>query len=78
MEKSKKTPYIEEKEEDSSTNCPEDLTEGVPNDRDNVPNLLEESLLEKRSLSDILALYLRNVEQCKKRKRHRCISSELG
>lgn len=78
MGQSRKTPDINAKEDGSSTNCPEELTEEIPNDRDKAPDFPEESLFETRSLPDILALYLKNVEQCKKRKRHRCISSELG
>jgi hypothetical protein len=77
VEKSRKTPYMDAKGEDSSTNCPENRTGGIPNDTDKAPDFPEESLFEKRSLSDILTLYLKSAEHCKKRKRHRCISSEL-
>ena len=77
MEKSRKTPCMDAKGEDSSTNCPENRTGGIPNDIDKAPDFPEESLLEKRSLPDILALYLKSAGHCKTRKRRRCISSEL-
>ncbi len=77
MEKGRKTPCIDTKEEGSSTNCPENRTGEIPNDTDNASNFPQESLFEKRSLSEILTLYLNSVGHCKKKKRHRCISSEL-
>jgi hypothetical protein len=77
VEKSGKTPDRDVKGEDSSTNCPENRTAGIPNDPDKAPDFREESLFEKRSLPDVLTLYLKSAGHCKKKKRHRSISSEL-
>jgi hypothetical protein len=76
VEKNRKTPYIDAKEEGSSTNWPADRTGGILNDTDKASDFPEESLFEKRSLSDILTLYLKNAWHYKKRKQHRGISSE--
>jgi hypothetical protein len=66
--KNRKTPYMGAKGDASSRDCPEDRTGGIPNDTDKAPDFSEESLFEKRSLPDILALYLKSVAHCKKRK----------
>ena len=76
MGKSGKTPDMDAKGEDSSTNCPGNRTAGIPNDTDKAPDFPEESLFEKRSLPDVLTLYLNRAGHCKKGKRHRCISSD--
>jgi hypothetical protein len=76
VEKSRKTPDRGVKGEDSSTNCPENRTAEIPNGPDKAPDFPEESLFEKRSLPDVLTLYLKSAGPCKKGKRHRCISSD--
>ncbi len=77
MENRGKTPYVNADGGDPLTSSPEDRTGGSPNTSDKASDFPEESLFEKRSLQDILTLYLKNTEHCKKRMRHRCISAEL-
>jgi hypothetical protein len=59
--KSQKTPYMDANRADSSTNCPENRTGGIPNDTDKAPDFPEEYLYVTRSLQDILSLYLNNA-----------------
>jgi len=77
VENREKTPYVNADGGDLLTCSPEDRTEGSPNTSDKASDFPEESLFEKRSLQDILTLYLKNTKHCKKRTRHRCISAEL-
>jgi len=60
------TPYMEANEKDPSTSPKGDRAGGIHDDTKKVPDLPEESLFEKRSLQDVLSLYLNRPDIVRK------------
>jgi hypothetical protein len=65
-------------EEHSSTNDPAKHTESLKDTLDKTPGMSAKLIFEKRSLPEILELYVKNLGPQKKKRCHRCISQELG